>query len=218
MNLPLFPSHPDCRACGRWELVPRNPGVPTTTWGLPGPGAPVLICIGPTPGFHEHMTNEPFRGKAGRLLREILLAELSTLCTIYLSYMARCGPEPDAKSKDYKACFTHHASDIKAIVDAHPADQILMLLLGSDAASQFHRLHLGTRSSHKDAIARNGKPHLLHGRTIPIFTTLHPAAVLRNNSLIHTVEDHIELLISTVKGCAPTPTDPDIQPARSPHH
>lgn len=216
--LTLLPPQPDCRACLRWEQAPRNPGVPTTRWGLPGPDAPVLIVIGPTPGYHEHVHNEPFVGKPGRLLREILLAELSTLCTIYGTYLARCGPEPDAKARDYKSCFSFHHSDLTSILDAHPASQIHVLLLGSDATTQFHRLNLGARCSHKAAISRNGKPHQIAGRTIPVFATLHPAAILRNNSLIHTVEDHIELLISTVKGCAPTPTDPDIQPPRSPHH
>ena len=218
MNLPLFPSHADCRTCARWEQTPRNPGVPTTQWGLPGPGAPVLVCIGAAPGFHEHMTNEPFRGKAGRLLREILLDELSKLCTIYLTYMARCGPEPDAKSKDYKACHPHHSEDLRAIMAAHQADQILVLLLGADATAQFHRLTIGKRCSHKEGISRNGKTHTLHGRTVQVFSTLNPAAILRNNSLIYTVEDHIELLVNTIRGEAPVPTEPDIQPARSPHH
>ena len=218
MNLTLFPSHADCRACGRWEQAPRNPGVPTTRWGLPGPDAPVLICIDPAPGYHEHVHNEPFVGKPGRLLRDILLAELSTLCTIYGSYLVRCGPEPDAKSRDYKACHPHWSADLRSILDAHPSSQIHMLLLGSDAASHFHRAHLSARVSHKDAIASNGRPRSILGRTVHVFTTLHPAAVLRNNSLIHTVEDHVELLIATVRGCAPVPTDPDIQPPRSPHH
>jgi uracil-DNA glycosylase family 4 len=185
---------------------------------LPGPDAPVLIVIGPTPGYHEHVHSEPFVGKPGRLLRDILLADLSTLCTIYGTYLARCGPEPDAKARDYKACFSFHDSDFRSILDAHTGSQIHVLLLGADAAAQFHRLHLGSRCSHKDAIARNGKPHQIAGRTIPVFTTLHPAAILRNNSLIYTVEDHIELLSSTIRGCAPVPTDPDIQPPRPPHH
>jgi uracil-DNA glycosylase family 4 len=218
VNLPVFPSHPDCRACGRWEQTPRNPGVPTTRWGLPGPDAPVLVCIGPAPGYHEHTHNEPFVGKPGRLLRDILLAELSTLCTIYGTYLVRCGPEPDAKARDYKSCHPHWSSDLAAILAAHPCSQIHMLLLGADAATQFHRLLLSTRCSHKDAMARNGKPVTTLGRELLVFSTLHPAAILRNNSLIHTVEDHIELLISTVRGCAPIPTDPDIQPPRSPHH
>jgi uracil-DNA glycosylase family 4 len=174
--------------------------------------------LGPTPGYHEHVHNEPFVGKPGRLLREILLAELSTLCTIYLSYLVRCGPEPDARARDYKSCYAHHDHDFRSILASHPSDQVHVLLLGADAAVQFHRLHLQVRCSHKDAMSRNGKPHQILGRTIPVFTTLHPAAVIRNNSLIHTVEDHVELLISTVRGCAPTPTDPDIQPARSPNH
>lgn len=59
----LLPPQPDCRGCARWEQAPRNPGVPTTRWGLPGPDAPVLIVIGPTPGYHEHTHNEPFVGK-----------------------------------------------------------------------------------------------------------------------------------------------------------
>ena len=218
MNLPIFPSHPDCRVCPRWEQAPRNPGVPTITVGTSSPSSPVLIVVGPTPGYHEHVHNEPFVGKPGRLLREIMLAELSTLCTIYGMYLARCGPEPDAKARDYKSCFPFHHSDMTAIFEAHHAQQILILLLGSDATANFLKLHTGTRVSHKTAISQNGKPRQILSRSVPVFATLHPAAVLRNNSLIHTIEDHIELLTSTVRGCAPTPTDPDIQPARSPHH
>lgn len=217
-RLPVFPSHPDCRACGRWELVPRNPGVPTTQWGLPGPDAPVIVCIGPSPGYHEHIHAESFVGKPGRLLRDILLSELSTLCTIYGTYLTRCGPEPDAKSKDYKSCFNHHRDDLATIFTRHPDQPIFILLLGSSSTSQFHRLHLNLRYSHKASISQNGKLRQILGRSASVFTTLHPAAILRNNSLIHTVEDHIELLTSTIKGIAPIPTEPDIQPARSPYH
>lgn len=218
MNLPLFPSHPECRSCARWEQAPLNPGVPTTQWGLPGAGVPVLIVIAPTPGYHEHMHNTPFMGKPGQLLRNIILDELSTLCTIYGTYLARCGPNLDAKARDFKACFSFHLSDLSAIFHHHPTQQIHILLLGSDATTQFHRLHLGIRLPLKAALSINGKPRTIFSRSVPVFATIHPAAVLRSHALISTIEDHIELLIATIKGCAPTPTDPDIQPARSPHH
>lgn len=217
MNLPLFPSHPDCRSCERWELAPRNPGVPTIRWGLPGPGSPVLIAIGPAPGYYDHVDNAPFSGKPGRLLRSIALANLSTLCTIYLTMMVRCGVEPDAKSRHYKSCYSHHDADLSAILAAHPSDFTAILLLGADATAQFHRLHFGKRLSHKDAMSSNGRPLLVHGRPIPVFSTLNPAAILRNNSLIHTLEDHVELLTATILGHAPIPTDPVILPARSPN-
>jgi uracil-DNA glycosylase family 4 len=211
----LMPPLPDCRLCSRWELAPKNPGVPTIQVGIPGRDA--LVVVAPSPGYYEHVHNEPAVGKPGRLLREILLAELSTLCTIYLTYLVRCGVDQDSKSKDFKSCFTHHLADIHSIW-ASPAPQIRVLLLGADATTQFHRLHLGIRVSHKEAIANNGKPRTILSRSVPVFATIHPAAILRNNSLIHTVEDHINLLTAHVKGQAPTPTDPDIQAPRSPHH
>jgi uracil-DNA glycosylase family 4 len=215
MNLPVFPSHPECRDCGRWELAPRNPGIPTTTVGVPGRDA--LVVVMPSPGYYEHLHNAPASGKPGRLLRDILLAELSTLCTIYLTCLVRCGVDQDTKSRDFTSCFPHHLADIHAIWATQPP-QIRVLLLGADATVQFHRLHLGIRMSHKAAISSNGKPRTILSRSVPVFATLHPAAILRNNSLIHTVEDHINLLTAHVRGQAPTPTDPDIQPPRPPHH
>ena len=215
MNLPVFPSHPDCRDCGRWEQVPKNPGVPTIAVGAPD--LPALVVVGPTPGYHEHIHNEPMVGKPGRLLRSIYLHGLADLCTIYYTYMARCGPNPDAKAREYKCCFTHHLSDMAQIL-AVPAPQIVVLLLGADTVRHFYRLHLGIRMSHKEAMSQNGKTRIIQSRELPIFSTLHPAAVLRNNSLIHTVEDHIDLLTAHIQGQAPSITDPDIQPARSPHH
>ena len=113
MNLPVFPSHPECRDCGRWELAPRNAGIPTTTVGVPGRDA--LVVVMPSPGYYEHLHNAPASGKPGRLLRDILLAELSTLCTIYLTCLVRCGVDQDTKSRDFTSCFPHHLTDIHAI-------------------------------------------------------------------------------------------------------
>ena len=215
MNLPLFPSHHECRSCDRWQEASCNPGIPTE--GIGDPGLPALVVVGASPGYHEHRSNAPFKGAAGRLLRDVVLAELSTLCTIYLTNLVRCGREPDAKSKHYKSCFPHHSSDLSAILETpHPAHYVL--LLGAPATVQFHRLHLGLKLRHSDAIAQNGRHHTVLGRSVPVFTTLHPGAILLNNSLIHNVEDHVNLLISTIRGEAPAPTEPDIQPARSPHH
>ena len=215
MNLPLFQAVPDCRLCERWQ-EPRNPGIPTTTWGLPGPGHPVLIVVGPSPSFHDHLAIEPYRGKGGRLMRDIALANLSTLCTIYFTLLVRCGPTPDAKARHYKSCHTHAASDLNQILSAHTSDPLFILLLGADATIHFHRLHLHARTSHKSAINSNGKTHQIFGRSIPVFSTLNPAAILRNNSLIYTLEDHIELLTSTILGTSPIPTTPLIEPARAP--
>lgn len=220
MNLPLiFPTHSDCRSCPRWAHPPLNPGIPSTQWGLPpSPDTPVLIVIGPTPGFWEHFYNEPFRGKPGRLLREIILLNLSTLCTIYGTTLVRCGPSLNAKSADYKACFPHCSNDLQRIFDRHPPHKIHMLLLGSEATGNFLRKATGQRNTFKDALSQNGKPRTILQVQVPIFVTIHPAAVLRNNSHIHTIEDHIELLTATIQGVAATPTDPDIQDPRPPYH
>ena len=196
----------------------RNPGVPTIQWGLPpSRSTPILICIGPSPGYTEHLHNEPYTGKAGQLLRTIYLANLANLCTIYLTYMVRCGPEPDAKARDFKSCFSFHTQDLSTIV-ATSEQPIYVLLLGSPPVVQFHRLHLGLRLSAKEAFSINGRERTILNRTMSIFSTIHPAAVLRNNSLIYTIEDHIDLLTASILGAAPTPTEPDIRAARSPHN
>ena len=215
-TLPVFPSRPDCRSCDRWEAVPRNPGVPFSAWGEPGPGRPVVVAVGAVPGFHEHNLNDSFRGKVGALLRDVILHDLSNSCTIYLGYMVRCGPEQDAKARHYKSCHGHLAEDLASILAAHPSDPIHVLLLGAKSSVEFHRLFLGMRLTHKECISSNGRVRTVLGRQIHVFSTLHPAEILRNNSLIYSVEDHVELLSSTIRGNAPVPTDPSIEAARAP--
>jgi uracil-DNA glycosylase family 4 len=218
MNLPVFPSRPSCRTCARWEQAPVNPGVPTIQWGLPGPGHPVLVVVGVTPKFFDHQHNEPFRGKPGDLVRSVYLANLSNLCTIYLTLLVRCGPDLPAKAADFKSCFAHHLDDLHQILAAHPDDPVHILLLGAPATTHFHRHHLGIRLTQKDGFSQNGKQRIIQSRPVSVFSTFHPGDVLRSNSLIHPVEDHMTLLESHVKNERRAATDPDIQPPRSPHN
>jgi uracil-DNA glycosylase len=217
IELHQLKGHKDCTACERHAECPRNPGVPTERWGLPpSPSVPVLVVVGPCSTYTDHILWSPFYGKTGDVLRNILLDELATLCTIYGTALVRCHSATPPKSRHYKSCRPHHEDDVRHILGEHPCSDVRFLLLGSDAVAQFHRTWTGKPRSFRDALASNGRPLQIATRQCAVFSTYYPGAVLRNNSLIHSVEDHIELLVNTIRGHAPVPTEPVILPVRGP--
>jgi hypothetical protein len=54
------------------------------------------------------------------------------------------------------------------------------------------------------------------GRELTLFSTYHPAAVMRKRSLIHGVDGHMSIVKSWLTNDLPTPTVPDLIPPRNP--
>jgi uracil-DNA glycosylase family 4 len=220
-GLLVFPSHPECQLCDRHTRVGPggHVGVPTVSLGLPpSPDTPAVVLIGMNPGYYESQKNEPFVGKSGQLMRKCYLGciSLETRASIYLTNAARCGPEADVKQREFNACFPYTIEDLRLVFETHTEVEPAVVLLGADAVRQFHRHVLDRRSNLRQAFNRNGARHFFERRSFVMFSTYHPAFLLRNYAMSHAVADHLALLDDHLRGILREPTQPHIVPPRPP--
>lgn len=246
MNLPQFPSHSNCTLCHLHQAVPpgQHVGVPTI-WEpdslMPDHDRSALVFIGQNPGKFEGEWNEPFVGITGIRLRGGLLSskkqptrDLSggtrvkgiyldgfrfrERASIYLTNMARCGPDPDVPNKCFKACAPHTGMDLETILDLHPHGRIAVVLLGGDAATAFfgYVLNQPKPGSLKKATKKNGETFQYKGRTLTTFATYHPAYLDRDPKMIHAVVPHLQLVSDWLDGIIVAPSRPNFVSPRSP--
>ena len=195
------------------------------------PEAPILFVLGMNPGYHEDKQNEPFVGPAGQLLRGPYLkgTSLHTLATIYLTNSVRCcsSNSNPPKRRHLKTCFEHTIVDANNIVREQRDKKIAWLCCGAAAIDTLSRTFFPKRINLSQSVRSQSLPFPFVGRnakgevepttrTHHLFTTYHPAAVLRNSNLIHPVSDHLTLLSSFFKGTIPTPTKPTLIKVRPP--
>ena len=231
--LDQLPSRPTCTLCELHEEA-NNPGVPTVWWDEslpPTKGVPILLVLGMNPGIQEDHQNEPFIGPSGQLLKGPYLkgTKLNELASIFFLNSARCWTPSAAppKRKHYKTCFEHSIVDANNIVRDRRDSQVAWLCCGAAAVDTLSRTLLPKRVNLSSSFRAQSLPFPFVGRTPEgevgvseqqhnLFTTYHPAAVLRNPNLIHAVEDHLTLLASFFKGTIPRPSEPTVVPPRAP--
>lgn len=125
MDLLQFPSRPDCKACELHALDARSVGVPSS-WvqgTLPtGPNTTAVIMLGQNPGLQEDLSNQPFVGPSGQLVRSAYIPpSIRTLASFYLFNTARCYTHPSTppKNRHYNACMPHSLVDLKEVHRCH---------------------------------------------------------------------------------------------------
>jgi len=214
ISLPTFSSQPSCTRCDLHQGA-KNPGVPTRFFEQSEPSStrPPLIVVGMNPGYQEDAKNKCFVGPSGDLLTKVYLNHENILKSpIYFTNAARCATlEKNAtpKRKHYKECFVYLHEDIESIVNHHGS--AFMLCLGSHSYATISQFLLGKQRSLRHGFANQGQPaELLFNNKINIYTTFHPAAVLREKKYLYPVSDHIDLLGRAMSGKLPTPSTPDI--------
>lgn len=228
-SLPLFEHRPDCTRC---PLHSQSPGIPihvgmAATWLSsslpPGPNKPAILVVGQNPGAQEDKRGEPFVGKSGELVRNVLIpgANLDKVGSVYLTNAARCytignSCPPEAS---FKACRDWLADDIARICSVHVDQQLLVLNLGGPAAKTMAHLLLtldpGTLTA---ALKLNGMEFVTpQGNKGGFFSTYHPAFVNRKRAYIHPVKDHVTLAAAWLRGQAPTQSQPSLIPVRYPN-
>ena len=152
----------DCTRCrlhaGRRNLV----------FGVGDPDA-ALLFVGEGPGAEEDEQGEPFVGRAGQLLTQIIKAMGYTREQVYIANVVKCrppgnrNPEPD----EIEACSPFLQAQIAAI---RPR---VIVALGKFAAQTLLRTDT--------PISRlRGRFHRLDG--VPVMPTFHPSYLLRNPS------------------------------------
>ena len=151
--------------CTRCELSKSRTN---TVFGVGSPDADWMI-IGEAPGAEEDRQGEPFVGRAGKLLDQMLLAIGQSRDSVFIANILKCRPpnNRDPKPDEAAACREYLQQQIELI---RPK---IILAVGRIAAQNL----LGS----DDPVGRmRGRPHDLDG--IPLVVTYHPAYLLRSPS------------------------------------
>lgn len=150
-----------CHKCGLAE------GRTQTVFGVGNEKADWLI-IGEAPGEQEDLKGEPFVGRAGLLLTNMIKAVGFERDAVYIANVVKCRPprNRDPQPEEVLACSSYLKRQIALIQPK------LVLVVGRVAAQ--HLLNT------TDAVGKlRGKLHQYPGTQTPLIVTYHPAYLLR---------------------------------------
>lgn len=135
-------------------------------FGVGNPNADVVV-IGEGPGVEEDKQGEPFVGRAGKLLNDILKAINFTREEVYIANIVKSHPPGNRTptSEEMDACFPYLNKQIELI------KPILILALGLTAAHGLLRK--------RDSLTKM-RGNVYDYKGIKTMVTYHPAALLRN--------------------------------------
>ena len=212
---------PDCNRCELHEQA-KSIGMKTRLYAYSNfIVRPTLLVIGQNPGWNEDKVNEPFVGRSGEILKKSYIGgiNIQKRCNIYLSNGVRCHTTNNQapKPKHYLECNQYLIEDLQIIKPD------IILTLGAPATTSFYKNILEIpKITLKKAFQINGnfyKPETVHLKCkgFNMFSTYHPAAVMRNQNLINSVHSHMQLISDCIDGTMASPSSPKIIPTRSPH-
>lgn len=151
-----------CVKCGLCKSRTR------VVFGVGAVPAP-LMFIGEAPGREEDEQGEPFVGRSGRLLTQILRELGVARERVHITNIVRCRP-PENRTPtldEIRACLPYLMKQIRFVQPE------LLCTLGGPATSTL-------MNTNKGITTLRGRIHEVHGWRI--FPTFHPAYVLRNMS------------------------------------
>ena len=223
MNTPLpqfFPPLPASEGCTSCDLTTgcKRPGISSVVRGDYDPNKPTLYVLGMNPGLEEDTYGTPFIGPSGKLLTNTYLTSTSitALANIIIGNSARCytSTKPPT-SKQFRDCTTRWA--LPELAHLHNTSKSLTLLaLGAHAVATLTKLFDGKPLPLASAIKAQPLSILIGDTNVPLFVTYHPAALLRDNSLIQPVRDHLQHLYNHLLGHEPFASKPHITPPAPP--
>ena len=153
----------DCLSCNRCKLHETRHNV---VFGV-GPDQAEIMFIGEGPGEQEDLKGEPFVGRAGQLLDEMLYIIGLSRNNCYIANIVKCRPpgNSDPLNEERDACSDWLRSQIRLI---HPK---LIVCLGRIAAMELIDSDFRITREHGIWEERKG---------IWFMPTYHPAALLRD--------------------------------------
>ena len=139
-----------------------------TVFGVGSQTADWMI-IGEAPGAEEDRRGEPFVGRAGKLLDEMLRAVQLSRETVFIANMLKCRPpnNRDPAGDEAAACRSYLDRQIELVSPK------IILAVGRIAAQ-----HLLQTDAPLGKL--RGQKHALGDRQIPVIVTYHPAYLLRS--------------------------------------
>jgi len=151
-----------CTRCGLHQSRTQ------TVFGVGNPAADWMI-VGEAPGQEEDRRGEPFVGRAGKLLDEMLFALGLDRSKVFIANILKCRPpnNRDPAADEAAACRPYLERQIDLVSPR------IILAVGRIAAQHL----LGTDAP----VGRmRGRPHELANRQLPVVVTYHPAYLLRS--------------------------------------
>lgn len=127
------------------------------------------MIIGEAPGAEEDRRGEPFVGRAGQLLDEMLRAIGLDRQTAFIANLLKCRPphNRDPSAEETSSCRSYLDRQIELVAPR------IILAVGRIAAQ-----HLLATDAPVGQL--RGKQHVLGDRQIPLIVTYHPAYLLRS--------------------------------------
>lgn len=154
----------ECEACRRCELCESRNNI---VFGVGNENADIML-IGEAPGENEDMQGQPFVGRSGKLLDEMIGEYgLSRDKNIYIANMLKCRPPKncDPKPSEQNLCIEWLDRQIEII------DPKIIVCVGRIAAQRLIGKDFKVTKQHGEFVEINGRLYTV---------TYHPAAILRN--------------------------------------
>ena len=153
-----------CRSCQRCALADGRHNV---VFGV-GPKDAEVMCIGEGPGENEDLQGEPFVGRAGKLLDDMLeLIDLDRKTNVYIANIVKCRPPQnrDPLNTEQDACIPYLRNQVALI---RPK---IIVCLGRVAALRLMREDFKISREHGQWMEKSG---------VWMTALYHPAAILRD--------------------------------------
>ena len=150
----------DCRACGLWETRTN------VVFGVGDPNAEVLF-VGEAPGEREDALGEPFVGKAGQLLDDMLAMIGLDRSRIYITNSIKCRPPQnrDPLNTEKEACAGFLQRQLALMQPK------IIVCLGRVSAMEMIKPDFKITQEHGQFFEKNG---------VLMTAIYHPAALLRD--------------------------------------
>ena len=155
-----------CMSCQRCALADTRHNV---VFGV-GPRDAEVMCIGEGPGENEDLQGEPFVGRAGKLLDDMLeLIDLDRKTNVYIANIVKCRPPQnrDPLNTEQDACIGYLRNQVALI---RPK---IIVCLGRVAAVRLIREDFKITKEHGQWFEKAG---------VQMTALYHPAAILRDPS------------------------------------
>lgn len=158
----------ECRKCPLWE---------NTHHAVPGEGdaGARLMLIGEAPGKQEDLTGQPFVGRAGGLLEDLLTEIDLSRDEVFIANIVKHRPpgNRDPRESEIRACTPYLEEQIRII------EPEVIVTLGRHS-SRYILSFLPVEFDRITDIRGNIYPCSLFGHPVRLIPTLHPAAALYN--------------------------------------
>ena len=183
----------ECLNCQACPLCEKRTQV---VFGVGDPNAEVLF-IGEAPGANEDLQGEPFVGRAGKLLDDMMAMVGLKRERVYITNSVKCRPPEnrDPMNTEKDACRGYLRRQVKLMKPK------IMVCLGRISAMELIREDFKISQEHGRFFEKNG---------VLMMALYHPAALLRNPNLKpYAFEDMKTLQAKIQEICTHTPIEFD---------